>query len=72
MGVSYNKLWKLLIDRKISKSELRRMVGMAPNTLTRMNKDELVRMEVLERICDVLNADYSDIIEHIPTKQEEQ
>lgn len=65
MAVSYNKLWKLLIDRKMSKAELRKMVGAAPNTMTKMYKDELVSMDLLDRICSALDVDYGDIVTHI-------
>ena len=67
MGVSYNRLWKLLIDRKLSKSDLRKMVGLAPNTMTKLNKDEEVRLEVLDRICEALKVDYGDIMSHTTT-----
>lgn len=65
MAVSYNKLWKLLIDRKMSKAELRKMVGAAPNTMTKMYKDELVSMDLLDRICNALDVDFGDIVTHI-------
>ena len=42
MAVSYNKLWKLLIDKKMSKAEMRRAAGISPNTLTKLNRDEEV------------------------------
>ena len=42
MAISYNKLWKLLIDRKMSKADLRRATGIAPNTMTKLNRDEEV------------------------------
>ena len=71
MGVSYNKLWKLLIDRKISKADLRKMAGILPNTMTRMNKDETISLEVLGRICEVLKVDFGDIISHIPDNKGE-
>ena len=62
MAVSYDKLWKLLIDRKISKAELRKMIEVAPNTMTKMYKEEPVSLNVLDRICAVLDVDYGDII----------
>ena len=62
MAVSYDKLWKLLIDRKISKVELRKMIEVAPNTMTKMYKEEPVSLNVLDRICAVLDVDYGDII----------
>lgn len=65
MGVSYNKLWKLLIDKKMSKAELRRATGISPNTLTKLNRDEEVALLVLGKICKVLNSDIGDIVEYI-------
>ena len=65
MGVSYNKLWKLLIDKKMSKAELRRATGISPNTLTKLNRDEEVALVVLGKICKVLNSDIGDIVEYI-------
>lgn len=73
MAVSYDKLWKLLIDKKMSAAELRRIAEIAPNTMTRMRKDQEVTMSVLEKICDVLNADFGDIVEYInPQKTNKQ
>lgn len=66
MAISYNKLWKLLVDKKMTAAELRRRADIAPNTLTRMKKDQEVTMQVLERICDVLNADFGEIVEYYP------
>lgn len=66
MTISYNKLWKLLIDRKISSSELRKELGIAPNTMTRLRKDEEVSLSVLNRICSALNVDIGDIMEFLP------
>ena len=69
MAVSYDKLWKLLIDKKMSAAELRRIAEIAPNTMTRMRKDQEVTMFVLEKICDVLDADFGDIVEYIGPSQ---
>ena len=71
MGISYNKLWKLLIDKKMSSADLRKAADIAPNTLTRMKRDQEVTVQVLERICDVLDADFGDIIEYIPDERTE-
>ena len=68
MAQSYNRLWKLLIDKKMSISDLRKVAVIAPNTMTRMRKDQDVSMSVLGRICDVLDCDYGDIVEHITNK----
>lgn len=72
MTISYNKLWKLLIDKKVSASELRKSAGIAPNTMTRLHRDEEVSLSVLCRICTVLNADIGDIVELIPNQQERE
>lgn len=63
MAISYNKLWKLLVDKKMSKADLRKAVGMAPNTLTKMRKDEPVSLEILIRICQVLDCNIGDIMD---------
>ena len=66
MTISYNKLWKLLLDKKMSFSELRKEVGIAPNTMTRLRKDEEVSLAVLNRICSALNVDIGVVMEFIP------
>lgn len=63
MGISYNKLWKLLIDRKMSTADLRRAAGIAPNTMTRLRKDEEVSLAVLMRICSVLQVNIGDVMD---------
>ena len=65
MSVQYNKLWKLLVDRKMSKADLRRAAAIAPNTMTKLRRDEMVAMPILDRICETLNVDYGDIMEHV-------
>ena len=65
MAVSYNRLWKLLIDKNMSVAEMRRAADIAPNTVTRMKKDQDVTMSVLEKICAVLDADFGDIVEYV-------
>ena len=65
MRISYNKLWKLLIDKKMSQAEMRKAADIAPNTLTRMRKNEEVTLTVLSRICSVLDCDFGDIVEYI-------
>lgn len=68
MPTSYNKMWKLLIDKRMSQADLRKASGLAPNTMTKLRRDEPVSLLVLDRICNILNCDYGDIIEH--TKEE--
>jgi len=66
MAISYNKLWKLLVDKKMSKADLRRAAGVAPNTMTKLRRDEEVSMAVLVKICTALNANIGDIMDLIP------
>ena len=66
MAISYNKLWKLLIDHKMSKADLRRAAGIAPNTMTKLNRDEEVTLETLGKICQVLGANFGDIVDIVP------
>lgn len=63
MEVSYNKLWKLMIDRDMNKSDLRLLTGIGTNTLAKLSKGKPVSMEVLLKICSCLNCDISDICE---------
>lgn len=72
MALSYNKLWKLLIDKKISKAELRRMTGISPNTMTKLNRDEEVTLSVLSKICESLKTDIGDIVEYISEETAEE
>ena len=69
MAVSYNRLWKLLIDKKMSKADLRRLAEISPNTMTKLRRDEMVAMPILDRICETLNVDYGDIMEHVVEPQ---
>ncbi|MBQ3428016.1 MAG: helix-turn-helix transcriptional regulator [Clostridia bacterium] len=64
MSISYHRLWKLLIDKNMSVAEMRRAADIAPNTVTRMKKDQEVTMIVLEKTCNVLEADFGDIVEY--------
>lgn len=69
MAISYNKLWKLLVDKKMSQSDFRKAVSISPNTLTKMKKDEPITLTTLERMCRVLDVDFGDIVEYIPEQQ---
>lgn len=64
MGFSYNKLWKVLIDRNMNKTALRDEVGFTPTTLSRLSKNETVSMNMLGRICEYLECDIGDIVEY--------
>ena len=72
MMVSYNKLWKLLIDRKMGVPALRKEAAIAPNTMTRMRKDQEVALSVLGRICEVLDVDFGDIVEYVHESHESE
>ena len=69
MPTSYNRIWKLLIDKKFSKADLRKMADIPPNTMTKLRRDEPVNLAVLGRICDVLNCDYGDLIQYMPEEK---
>ncbi|MFR0844990.1 MAG: helix-turn-helix domain-containing protein [Oscillospiraceae bacterium] len=66
MAISYNKLWKLLVDKKMSKADLRKAAGIAPNTMTRLRRDEEVTLAVLNKICSTLDVNIGDIMEFLP------
>ena len=63
MGITYKKLWKLLIDKEMSKSDLRKATSIAGSTITKMSKDEMVSLEILIRICSALGCQLSNIAE---------
>ncbi len=69
--VSYKPLWRLLVEREMSKGDLRKLAGIAPNTMTKMRKNEEVSMTVLNKICAALDVTYGDIIEYIQPITEE-
>ena len=69
MGVSYNGLWKLLIDKGMKRLDLRDMIGMSNGTLAKLGKNEYVAMSILERICEALDCQFGDIVAYIPDKK---
>ena len=70
MALSYNRMWKLLVDKKMSKADLRKAADIAPNTMTKLRRDEAVNLAILGRICHVLDCDFGDIIEYIKDPDE--
>ncbi len=72
MAVQYNRLWKLLVDMKMSKADLRKIASISSNTMTKLNRDEIVALPILDRICSTLKVDYGDIIEHVEEEQEKE
>jgi len=65
VSISYNKLWKLLIDKGWNKTTLRN-AGIHPTSIAKMGRNERVTLEVLENLCKLLNCDIGDIIEYVP------
>ncbi len=63
MQVSYNKLWKLLIDKNMNKMDLRKQAGLSTGTLAKLGRNESVTTKVLVKICIALNCDIADIVE---------
>ena len=63
MALTYNKLWKLLIDKGMNKTDLREATGLGQATIAKLSKGENVTTDVLERICKVLDCEISDIVE---------
>lgn len=73
MSISYNRLWKLLVDKSMSKADLRKTANISPNTMTKMRRNEFVSLEILCKVCGALDCDFCDIIEYIkPNLKENQ
>lgn len=66
MAITYQKMNKVLEQKKMTMAELRKAAEIAPNTMTRIRKNEEVSLDVLGRICRVLNVDFGDIMEYLP------
>lgn len=64
MSVSYNGLWKLLIDKNMKKMDLVQRLGISSSTMAKMTKGETVSMNIMEKICDELDCDFGDIIHY--------
>lgn len=65
MAFNYNKLWKLLEEKKMYKEDLRVETGMSSATLAKLGKNEAVSMDVLARICESLKCDVGDIVSYV-------
>ena len=73
MGVSYKKLWKLIIDQDTTNVEVRKATGISPATFTKLKKNEIVSLDVLIKLCMVLDCEIGDVVEVIkeqPTGKE--
>jgi DNA-binding Xre family transcriptional regulator len=65
MRISYKKLWIMLVEKEISKADLRKELGLSAGTLTKLNKGEEVSMSVMLRICDLLDCNIGDICDAV-------
>lgn len=70
MGFSFNPLWKLLIDKNMTKEDLRIAIKTSPSTIAKMGKNEYVSMRILDAICKLFDCKIEDIIEYIPEENE--
>ena len=70
MGISYKKLWVLLIDRDIKRSSFRKELNLSSGTWTKLNKGEEVSLSILLRICGYLNCDIGGICEAVRTDED--
>ena len=70
MDVSYKKLWKLLIDKDMKKKDLQALAGISWASVTKMSKGENVSMEVMLKVCKALNFNIGEIVDVIPTVEE--
>lgn len=70
MAVNYNKLWKMLIDKGMKRTELRDAVDMSTNTLAKLGKNDYISLEILDRICTYLECDIGDVMEFVPPKEQ--
>ena len=72
MAVCYDKLFHLMIDKKISNVQLKDMAGVSANIITRLKRDEYISTESIEKICLALNCGVDDILEFVPEHTEEE
>ncbi len=70
MGVSYDRLFHMMIDRKITNAQLMNMCGFSANIITRLKKDEYISLESVEKICRTLDCGVDDILSFIPEEKE--
>ena len=70
MAVQYNKLFKMMIDRKMTNNQLAKQAGISLNIITRLKRDEYIAMQTIEKICKALDCGVDDILEFIPESQQ--
>lgn len=69
MSISYNKLWKLLIDRNMNKTELRAKAKISTNAVAKMGRNEPVSMDTMDKICKVLRCNIGDVMDFVPEEE---
>ncbi len=67
MAFSYKPLWKLLIDKDMTKKQLMEVTGISKSTMDKMGQGKQISMDIVDRICDCLNCNVEDVIEHKQT-----
>lgn len=70
MAVNYNKLWKMMIDKNMSKTDLTHLAGISTNAMAKLGKNEDVRVNILEKLCTSLDCKLDDIVEFVPDSKE--
>ena len=65
MAVRYNKLWKMLIDKNMNRTQLRKKANLSTNAVAKLGKNEQISMDTLSKICDALQCDIGDVVEYI-------
>ena len=69
MPANYNKLWKLMIDKNINKTELTNLAGITTNAMAKLGRNEDVKLNTLEKLCTTLDCNLEDIVEFVPSKK---
>lgn len=71
MAISYLPLWKLLLDKKLKRTDLKDIADLSSSTLAKMGKDEYVSTKILDRICSTLDCHVEDVIQFVPDKDKD-
>ena len=69
MKISYNKLWKQLIDKNMKKKDLQNMAGLSSSSIAKLGKNEVVTLEVLMKICEVLDCNIGDVVDFVKSNE---
>lgn len=72
IAFKYNKLWHLLLDKGMTKEDLRQAIGASSSTIAKMSKNENVSLDIIDKICDILNCNMEDIIERVANTKDDE